>query len=80
MAQWNDARCGLVAEALQPADDARGLAPVLVALLDFDVHARLLAAGFSTADAASLISGMIIAWMKGRGRTAPPTTKPRRTR
>ena len=77
---WNAQFGNLVNEALRPAGDRMGLAPVLIALLDFDVHARLVAAGFSTPDAAALIAGMIIAWMKQGRPTKPPTVKTRRNR
>jgi AcrR family transcriptional regulator len=80
MEQLNDMVTGLVREALRPADDAAMRTPVLVALLDFDVHARLVAAGFGTPEAASLISAVIGAWMNERPRTARQSAKPRRNR
>jgi AcrR family transcriptional regulator len=70
MGLWNAAFAELVNEALKPADDKSVFAPVLIALLDFDVHGRLVAAGFSTEDAAHLIAGMLIDFMKkGQGAT-----------
>ena len=79
MDRWNAAFAHLVNEALRPADDDRAFAPVLTALLDFDVHARLVAAGFSTADAARLISFMLIDAIK-KGQGAARQAKPRRNR
>jgi AcrR family transcriptional regulator len=79
MDHLNDMVTALAREALRPAEDAQLLAPVLVALLDFDVHARL-AASFSTPEAASLISAVINAWMKDRPRPARRSVKPRRIR
>ncbi len=79
MEQWNAAFAHLVSEALRPADDKSAFAPVLLALLDFDVHTRLVAAGFSTADAARLISGMLIDVIK-KGQGAARQTKVRRNR
>jgi AcrR family transcriptional regulator len=79
MGWWNAAFAHLVNEALRPADNASAFAPVLMALLDFDIHARLIAAGFSTADAARLIAGMLTDLMKGHG-VKRPVTKTRRTR
>jgi AcrR family transcriptional regulator len=77
---WNAAFASLVNEGLRPASGRAGLAPVVMALLDFDVHARLIAAGFGTADAARLIAGMLIDFMKkGQGATRSPA-KTRRTR
>jgi len=77
---WNAAFASLVNEALRPAADGAVFAPVVMALLDFDVHARLIAAGCSTADAARVIAGMLIDFIKkgeGGTRLAPKT---RRTR
>jgi hypothetical protein len=51
---------------------------VLRALLDFDVHARFIAAGFSSARAASLVGGMIIVWLKDSPQTAARTVQKRR--
>lgn len=80
MAQWGAAFAALVNEALRPAADGAAFAPVLMALLDFDVHARLVAAGFSTPNAAQLIAGMLIDLMnKGQG-GARPVPKTRRNR
>ena len=80
MNQWDAAFAALVDEALRPARDRAAVAPVLMALLDFDVHARLVAAGIGTADAAELVGGMIIDWMnKGQG-AVKRVNKPRRTR
>lgn len=79
MKQWDAALAGLVNEALRPATDKAAYAPMLTALLDFDVHARLVAAGFSTADAAHLIAVMLLDSMK-KGQGAPRQTKTRRTR
>jgi AcrR family transcriptional regulator len=78
MKQLNAAYAGLIAEALKPADEAATLAPVLGALLDFDVHARLVTAGFSSAQAASLVAGIIIAWLKESRRTTRQTSLKRR--
>jgi AcrR family transcriptional regulator len=80
MDQLNGLVTGLVREALRPAEDAPMRTPVLVALVDFDVHARLVAAGFSTPEAASLIAAVITAWMKDRPRPARQLVKPRRNR
>jgi len=80
MNQWDAQLAALVAEALQPSDDAAALAPVLIALLDFDVRARLVATGHSTPEAASLVTNMLVSWIKdsrGAGRT---DGKPRRNR
>lgn len=80
MNQWDGSFAALVNEALRPAGDKSAFAPVFTALLDFDVHARLVAAGFSTAEAAGLIAGMLIDFMK-KGQGAPPrAAKTRRTR
>jgi AcrR family transcriptional regulator len=79
MAHWDAHFAELVAAALKPADGAEALAPVLTALLDFDVHARLIAAGFSTESAASLIARMVACWIKER-RSTQPTGKPRRSK
>ena len=77
---WNAAFASLVNEALSPGSDRAVFAPVVMALLDFDVHARLVAAGFSTADAAHLIAGMLIDFVKkGQGATRS-AAKTRRTR
>ena len=76
---WSAAFANLVNEALKPVDDRSAFAPVLIALLDFDVHARLVAAGFSTPNAAHLIAGMLIdATKKGQGAIRQAT--PRRNR
>lgn len=75
---WNGAFASLVNEALRPAEDGSAFAPALLALLDFDVHARLVASGFSTANAARLIAGMLIDLMKkgqGGSRPAPKTRR-----
>jgi AcrR family transcriptional regulator len=80
MKQLNAAYAGLIAEALKPADDAAALAPVLGALLDFDVHARLVAAGFSSAQAASLVAGIIIAWLMENRRTPRQISQKRRNK
>ena len=80
MTQWSAELANLVNEALRPADDATGFAPMLIALLDFDVHARLIGAGFSTASAAELMTGMINDRIKkARGETRQ-MTNPRRNR
>jgi len=80
MIQWDAAFAALVNEALRPAGEKSAFAPVLTALLDFDVHARLIVAGFSTADAARLIARMLIDFMKkGQGASAR-AAKTRRTR
>jgi len=76
---WNAAFAKLVDEALRPAADAAVFRPVLMALLDFDVHARLVAAGFSTADAAHLIAGMLIDLIKN-GQGGARLAKARRSR
>jgi AcrR family transcriptional regulator len=76
--QWNAAYAGLIAEALRPAGDAAAVSPVVGALLDFDVYARFITAGFSSAQAASLVAGMIIAWIRQPQTTARRTAKPRR--
>ena len=77
---WNAAFANLVNEALSPVSDRAAFAPVVMALLDFDVHGRLVALGFSTADAARLIAGMLIDFMKkGQGATRS-AAKTRRTR
>jgi len=78
MEQWNAGFSALIAEALRPAEDAPALAPVLIGLLDFDVHARLVAAGLTTAEAASLIAGMITAWIKDRRAATRRTANTRR--
>lgn len=76
MSQWNAAFAALVSEALRPADNAPAFAPAFLALLDFDVHARLVGAGYSTADAAHLIAGMLIDLMKkGQGANASNTRR-----
>jgi AcrR family transcriptional regulator len=80
MNQWDAAYAGLIAEALKPAQDAAALTPVLGALLDFDVHARLVAAGFTSARAASLIAGIIIAWLKESRRTTAQRSQKRRNK
>ena len=75
MSQWNAAFAALVDEALRPADNPSAFSPAFLALLDFDVHARLMAAGFTTSSAAHLIAGMLIDFMKkgqGTTRQAPP--------
>ena len=77
---WNAAFASLVNEALRPDENGSAFAPVLLALLDFDVHGRLVATGFSTADAARLVAGMLIDLMKkGQGptRQAPKTRRNR---
>ena len=77
---WNAAFANLVNEALRPAADGAASAPVFIALLDFDVHARMVAAGFSTPDAARLIAGMLNDFIKkGQGATTPRAPKARRT-
>ena len=77
---WDSALANLVNEALRPAPAGTAYAPVLTALLDFDVHARLIAAGFGTVDAARLMAGLLVdSIKKGRGAT-PRVTKPRRNR
>ncbi len=78
MKQWDAAFAALVNEALRPGGDKSAFAPVLVALLDFDVHARLIAAGFSTADAAQLMAAMLIDFMK-KGQAVTRQAKTRRT-
>ena len=78
--RWNAAFADLVNEALRPAGDRQALAPVVRALLDFDVHARLIAAGFSTSDAAQLMADMLIDWMKKGRRETPREPKTRRNR
>jgi AcrR family transcriptional regulator len=78
--QWNIAFANLVNEALRPAKDGVAFAPVLIGLLDFDVHARLTATGFTTKDAARLVAGMLIDLIKKRQGGAHPATKSRRTR
>ena len=78
MALWNDGFAKLVSEALRPAQDGASFAPVLTALLDFDVHARMVAAGFGTADAARLIAGMLIDVIR-KGQGAARSAKTRRT-
>jgi AcrR family transcriptional regulator len=78
--RWHEAFASLISEALRPAENASAFAPLLTALLDFDVHARLIAAGFSTASAADLIAAMLIDCVrKGQGGTQP-VTRPRRNR
>lgn len=77
---WNAAFASLVTEALRPAVDGGGFAPVVTALLDFDVHARLSAAGFSTADAARLMAGMLVDFIKKGQGAASRAAKTRRTR
>jgi AcrR family transcriptional regulator len=73
---WDAAFTGLVSEALKPLDDKSSFTPVLIALLDFDVHARLVGAGFSTTGAAHLIAGMLIdAIKKGQGATRQGKTR-----
>jgi len=79
MIQWDAAFANLVNEALRPAENVSAFAPAFLALLDFDVHARLVAAGYSTVDAAHLIAGMIIDWMK-KGPSETRQAKARRTR
>lgn len=77
---WNAAFASLVNEALRPTENASASAPAFLALLDFDVHARLVATGFSTADAARLIAGMLIDLQKkGQGATRQ-SSKTRRTK
>jgi hypothetical protein len=76
MGLWNAAFAELVNEALKPSDDKSVFAPVLIALLDFDVHARLVAAGFSTEDGAQLMAAMLIDFMKkGQGATRQAKTR-----
>jgi AcrR family transcriptional regulator len=75
---WNEAFASLVNEALRSAPDGAAFASVLTALLDFDVHARLVAAGFSTTDASRLIAGMLTDLIK-KGQGATRRAKPRRT-
>ena len=77
--RWNAAFAALVNEALRSADGGAAFAPVLIALLDFDVHARLTANGFSTTEAARLVAGMLIDLIK-KGQGACPAAKSRRTR
>lgn len=77
MGLWNAAFAELVNEALKPADDKSVFAPVLIALLDFDVHARLVAAGLSTEDAAQLMAAMLTDFMK-KGQGSMRQTKTRR--
>lgn len=78
--QWNASFARLVTETLRPIGDGAAFAPVLMALLDFDVHARLIGTGFTTTDAARLIAGMLIDFIKkGQGGTRP-AAKARRTR
>jgi AcrR family transcriptional regulator len=78
--QWDTAFSGLVNEALRPAENGSAFAPVLMALFDFDVHARLIASGFTTAEAARLIAGMVIDFIKNGQGGLHPETKSRRTR
>jgi AcrR family transcriptional regulator len=80
MSRWNATFAGLVDEALRPATDGVAVAPVLIALLDFDVHARLIAAGFDTPGAARLMTGMLVDRMKTARNAKPRKTKPRRNR
>ena len=75
---WNDAFAKLITEALRPAQDGVSFAPVLTALLDFDVHARMVAAGFGTSDAAHLIASMLIDVIK-KGQGGARSAKTRRT-
>jgi AcrR family transcriptional regulator len=80
MSQWNAAFAHLVNEALRPAENAPAFAPAVLALLDFDVHARLVAAGFTTADAAQLMAAMLIDFIKKGQGGARPATQARRNR
>lgn len=76
MSQWSAEFAALVNAALRSAPGGSAHAPVLTALLDFDVHARLIAAGFSTADAARLMAGMLIGFVnKGQGGKRPAKTR-----
>lgn len=78
--QWDAAFANLVNESLRPAGNGAVFAPAFRALLDFDVHARLIASGYSTADAARLIAGMLIHLMKRGQGGARRSSKTRRTR
>lgn len=72
MAQWEHVYAELIGEALRPTRPSRRVEATVTALLDFDVHARLVKAGFSTAQAAMLITDVVGSWLEHGGETRKP--------
>lgn len=74
MAAWDGMLAALVKEALRPDRAAARLAPVVIALFDFEVHRRLVAQGLSTARAAAVTAEVANAWIGANRRAAKSKT------
>ncbi|MCW5745394.1 MAG: TetR/AcrR family transcriptional regulator [Alphaproteobacteria bacterium] len=76
MDDWEHVYGALIHEALRPGRPARRTEMALEALLDFDVHGRLVKAGLGTSQAAALITDVVGAWLDQDAQRQVPGNHP----